>query len=166
MSRTASEGRARFTALSMMKDEGPGLLEWVAHHRLAGFDRIVVFTNDCTDGTDAMLDRLEAMGELRHLRNPVPPGKKPQPHALRLARAHPAVIGSDWILPLDADEFLNVKVGAGRVCDLVAAVPDGTDAIAITWRVHGSAGLTHWCPGLATERYDRAAPDDFPKGWG
>lgn len=33
------------------KDEGPFVLEWVAYHRLAGFDPIIIYQNDSTDGT-------------------------------------------------------------------------------------------------------------------
>ena len=157
---------SRFTVLSMMKDEGHSLVEWVAFHRAIGADNIVVYTNDCRDGTDAMLRRMEAMGLVRHAVNDVPPGKKPQPHALKLAEANPDVTESDWILVMDADEFLSVKVGEGRLPDLVAALPPRAQAAAITWRFFGSGGHTPWYPGLVTESYTRAAPDAFKKGWG
>jgi len=52
----------RITALTMMRDEAPALLEWIAFQDVIGFDRIVVYTNDCRDGTDAMLDRLGQIG--------------------------------------------------------------------------------------------------------
>lgn len=156
----------RYTILTMMKDEGPDLLEWVAFHRMIGFDNICVFTNDCSDGTDAMLDRLAEMGELRRFDNRIPPGKKPQPHALTLAQKTAEVADSDWILVMDADEFLHVKAGSGRVEDLIAACPPKTDAIAVTWRIMGSNGLVDWHPGLVTESYTRGAPDGFRKGWG
>ncbi|WP_232830763.1 glycosyltransferase family 2 protein [Tropicimonas sp. IMCC34011] len=162
----AAPDRARYTILSMMKDEGHSVIEWLAYHRELGFDNICVYTNNCNDGTDAMLMRLEALGYCRHFRNDVPEGKKPQPNALSLAEKNPAVMNSDWILTMDADEFLAVKTGDGRIGDLVAALPGGTDAIAITWRFFGSSGLTDWNPGLVTESYTRAAPDQFKKGWG
>ncbi|MBL4751427.1 MAG: glycosyltransferase family 2 protein [Amylibacter sp.] len=38
-----------------MKNEGPYLLEWVAHHKALGFDHIVVCTNDCEDFTVEIL---------------------------------------------------------------------------------------------------------------
>ncbi len=53
---------ASVTAVSMMKDEGPFVLEWIAHHLAVGFTDLVVYTNDCSDGTDDMLIRLEEMG--------------------------------------------------------------------------------------------------------
>ncbi len=158
--------RAEFTILSMMKDEGPSLVEWVAYHRAAGADRIVVYTNDCTDGTDLMLMRMEEMGLVRHRANDVPPGRKPQPNALTLAESDPAVTESDWIVVMDADEFVAVKTGMGRLQDLVASLPASTDAVAVTWRMFGSNGLRDWNPGLVTESYTRAAPDTFKKGWG
>jgi hypothetical protein len=48
-------------AVSMMKDEAPNLLEWFAHHLAVGFTDILVYTNDCTDGTVEMLQRLEEL---------------------------------------------------------------------------------------------------------
>ena len=38
-----------------MRDEGLVILEWVAHYRALGFDTIVVYTNDNTDGSDDLL---------------------------------------------------------------------------------------------------------------
>ncbi len=156
----------RYTILSMMKDEGHCLLEWVAYHHLAGFDNICVYTNNCADGTDEMLIRLQEMGYCQHFRNDVPQGKKPQPHALWLAGKNTEVTDSDWILTMDADEFVNIKVGDGTVQDLVDAIPDDSEGIVITWRFYGSNDLVDWRPGLVTESYTRGAPDQFRKGWG
>ena len=52
-------GAGQKLVLSTMKNEGPFVLEWVAHHRAIGFDGFVIFSNDCTDGTDRILDRLD-----------------------------------------------------------------------------------------------------------
>lgn len=156
----------RYTILSMMKDEGHSLLEWVAYHHLLGFDNICVYTNDCTDGTDRMLIRLQDMGLVQHFRNEVPEGKKPQPHALRLAEKNTEVTDSEWIVTMDADEFVNIKLGDGTVQDLVDALPTGTEGIVMTWRFYGSNDLMEWNPGLVTESYTRHAPLSFRKGWG
>lgn len=162
----ADSHKHRFTILSMMKDEGHCLVEWVAYHHLLGFDNICVYTNNCTDGTDEMLIRLQEMGYCQHFENVVPEDKKPQPHALQLASKNPEVLDSDWVLTMDADEFLSIKVGEGRVTDLLAALPGDTDAVAITWRFFGSSEITDWNPGLVSESFTRAAPDDFKRGWG
>jgi len=158
--------RARHTLLSMMKDEGADLLEWVAHHRLIGFDNICVYTNDCRDGTNAMLDRMDQMGLVRHFANRIPPGKKPQPNALNLAEKNPQIIATDWLTVIDADEFIHIKVGAGHLDDLFAACPPSTDGIAMTWRMMGSNGKVTWSPDPVIAQFDRGAPDGFRKGWG
>lgn len=158
--------KADYTILSMMKDEGHSVIEWLAYHRHIGFDNICVYTNNCNDGTDEMLMRLEELGYCRHFRNEVPEGKKPQPNALSLADENPAVTHSRWIVTMDADEFLSIKCGRGKVSDLTDAVPEDVNAIAITWRFFGSNGVTDWNPGLMIETYTRGAPDDFKKGWG
>ena len=153
------------TILSMMKDEAPFLLHWIAHHRLIGFDRIVVFTNDCSDGTDAMLTRLEAMGEVIHLRNKVGPGDKPQPLALRRASKLSEVTDSDWLIALDVDEYVTIKAGVGHLDDLLATAPEA-DGFALTWRMMGGNGHDVWTDAPVTEAYTQGAPDLFRKGWG
>lgn len=153
------------TILSMMKDEAPFLLHWIAHHRLIGFDCVVIFTNDCSDGTDALLDRLEAMGEVIHHRNKVPDGGKPQPLALRRALKLPDVVQSEWLIALDVDEYLNIKPGDGTLDDLFATAPNA-DGFALTWRMMGASGHAEWTDQPVTEAYKNGAPDLFRKGWG
>jgi hypothetical protein len=70
----------RITAVTMMRDEAPALLEWVAFQDAIGFDRIVVYTNDCRDGTDAMLDRLARSARRSSAGTiPRPPTRSPSP---------------------------------------------------------------------------------------
>ena len=47
------------TIVTTMKNEGPFLLEWIAYHRAIGVSDFLVYTNDCTDGTDRMLKLLQ-----------------------------------------------------------------------------------------------------------
>lgn len=156
----------RFSILTLMKDEGPRILEWLAYHRLIGFDRIWIYTNDCRDGSDALLDRLAEMGLCRHLPNDVPPGQKPQPHALTLGQRNAALFATDWLIVMDADEFVHVKTGQGRITDLVAACPEDTGGVAINWRMMGSNGLVDWSDDPVLGQFRRGAPDGFRKGWG
>lgn len=155
------------TAVSMMKDEGAFLLEWIAHHLTVGFSRIVVYTNDCSDGTDTMLMRLEELGLAHHRRNDIPEGLRPQPSALNYAQDEPLVGESDWVLVFDADEFLCIKYGDGTLNDMLdAAAERGANGIVITWRIFGSGGVHDWSRAPVTEQYLRAAPPDWNKGWG
>lgn len=156
----------QITLVTMMKDEGPYLIEWVAYHLAIGFTRIVVYTNNCQDGTPEMLERLGAVLPVIHCPNPVPAHQKPQAAALKRATDSPLVQGSDWVMVLDCDEFLDLR--SRRLPEFIALMEaDGhVDAIALTWRFMGSCGLMHWNPGLVTQSYVQGARDGFQRGWG
>lgn len=155
------------TAVSMMKDEGPFVIEWVAHHLAVGFTDLVVYTNDCSDGTDDMLIRLEELGLAHHRRNVIPEGQRPQPSALNYAQVEPVVCQSDWVMVFDADEFLSIRHGDGTLDGLIAdAVAQGANGIVVTWRIFGSGGVVGWSRAPVTEQYLMAAPPEWNKGWG
>jgi methylase of polypeptide subunit release factors len=155
------------TAVSMMKDEGPYVIEWVAHHLAVGFTDLVVYTNDCSDGTDDMLIRLEALGLAHHRRNDIPEGIRPQPSALNYAQEEPVVGLSDWVMVFDADEFLSIRYGNGTLDDLItAAKAQEANGIVVTWRIFGSGGVVDWSRDPVTEQYRLAAPTTWNKGWG
>lgn len=155
------------TAVSMMKDEGPYVIEWVAHHLAVGFTDLVVYTNDCSDGTDDMLIRLEQLGLAHHRRNVIPEGIRPQPSALNHAQAEPVVQQSDWVMVFDADEFLSIRYGDGTLDPMLdAALAKGANGIVVTWRIFGSGGVVEWSRAPVTEQYLMAAPTTWNKGWG
>lgn len=155
------------TAVSMMKDEGPYVIEWVAHHLAVGLSDLVVYTNDCSDGTDDMLIRLEELGLAHHRRNVIPEGIRPQPSALNHAQDEPVVQHSDWVMVFDADEFLSIKYGDGTLDDLIAAArAQEANGIVVTWRIFGSGGVVEWSRAPVTEQYLMAAPVTWNKGWG
>lgn len=157
----------QLTAVSMMKDEGPYVIEWVAHHLAVGFTDLVVYTNDCSDGTDEMLIRLEELGLCHHRRNEIPDGIRPQPSALNYAQDEPVVQHSDWVMVFDADEFLSIKYGDGTLDDLITATKgQGANGIVVTWRIFGSGGVVDWSRAPVTEQYLLAAPPTWNKGWG
>ena len=156
----------KYTLFSMMKDEGHSLIEWVAYHHMIGFDNICVYTNDCNDGTDDMLIRLQELGYVQHFRNDVPEGHKPQPNALKLGYQNDEIQDSEWIMVMDADEFVSIKCGDNTLSALMAQIPDDAWAIAMTWLFFGSSDLLDWNPGLVTEAYTLSAPPAFRKGWG
>jgi len=146
----------RFFISTCMKDEGPFILEWVAWHKAIGIQDIVVFTNDCSDGTDLILDRLEAMGHLRHLPNPAvltsstyyqPAALAYTPHLSEWQRA-------DFFISIDVDEFINIRVGQGHMADLLGAVGP-FDALSMAELNHGSNNHLHFQPGLVTEQFPR-----------
>jgi hypothetical protein len=145
-----------------MRDECMFALEWVAYHRVIGFDHVFVCTNDCSDGTDILMDRLAALGAVHHIRNDLRGELPPQPAGVARVLQDPHAQASRWLLHIDADEFLNVLEGDGRLADWLPVV-EGFDAVAVTWRLFGDGGLTEWPEGgLQMEELTRAASRTRP----
>lgn len=148
----------RVLAVLTVRNEGAFLLEWLAHHRAVGFTDFLVLSNDCQDGTDAMLDRLERLGWLTHLRNDGPHDAGGiQFTGLKLADKHRLVRKADWILTLDIDEFVNIHTGDHRLSSLFAALPQAT-AITLTWRLFGNADTIRFRDQPVTDSFVRCAP--------
>ena len=144
------------TILTTMKNEGPFLLEWIAYNRWLGFTDFLVYTNDCSDGTDLMMDRLQEMGIVMHELNANFAEKGPQKTAFRRAATHPAIEKSDWIITLDVDEFINIHVGAGRLDDMFAACP-GANVISFVWLLFGNNGVVEYQDRFVTETFTKSA---------
>jgi hypothetical protein len=155
-------------ALSTMKDEAPFVVEWVAHHLALGFTQVLVYTNDCTDGTDTLLKRMETLEiGVFHRENLVPEGVKPQPSMLKYAADEPLVRSSDWVLISDADEFMVINHPSGTLDGLVTDLTAmDAQAMVMTWRIFGSSGVHDWSRAPVTDQFTRAAPESWYMGWG
>lgn len=152
----------RVTVVTAMKNEGPFILDWIAHNRVIGIDRHLVYTNDCEDGTDALLKALSEAGVTRRDNPFRTMGKVPQHAAFRAAESEPAVKDADWLLTLDVDEYINIHKGDGGIPDLLAAVPEA-HAISMPWRLFGNADLDEFEDTPVTQRFTRAAPAYAPR---
>jgi hypothetical protein len=145
-----------------MKNEAPYILEWVAYHRAIGVDDFLIYTNDCSDGTNEILQRLQELGILQHRNNDNWSGNSPQQFALDAARNEPVLKNADWIAHIDVDEFMNIRCGNGTLADFYAMVPDASN-IAMTWRLFGHSGVDKLADKLVIEQFDRCAPKYCPK---
>ncbi len=146
----------RAALICCMRNEGMFVVEWVAHHRAAGFDPITVYTNNCTDGSDRLLARLQDLGVLRHVDHQPPQGTSPQLNATRLALADPLIRSAEWLLHIDADEFLDVSIGDGTVDELLDSVGENADVIALLWKLFGDNGLREWNGGSVMQQFTRS----------
>lgn len=145
-----------------MKNEAPYIIEWIAYHRAIGVDNFLIYTNDCSDGTDDILGRLQDMGILQHRNNDKWKGNSPQQHALNQALKEPIIQNAQWIAHIDVDEFMNVRTGNGTLDDLFDAVPDATN-FAMTWRLFGHNGVTRLSDDFVIDQFDSCAPKYCPK---
>ncbi len=146
----------RILAATCMKDEGPFILEWLAWHKAMGLTDLYVFTNDCSDGSDLLLDRLAEMGELVHLPNPALATNSGffQPTALSYMEHFRDFKEADFFISFDVDEFFNVRVGDGSFRALFESLPR-FDVLSANEINHGSNGHENYEPGWVTEQFPR-----------
>ncbi len=148
----------RILCVTTVRDEGPYLLEWIAHHRAAGITDFLIYSNDCSDGTAEMLKLLQQAGIVRHISHEKMPGKSIQWQALKAAWKHPLRQKADWILVSDVDEFINIKAEGHRFENLINSISPEADAIVLQWRLFGHSGAVDLSPAPVTEQFTKAIP--------
>lgn len=122
--------------VTCMRNEGPFILEWIAHHRAIGVRSFLIFTNDCDDGSAELLDTLDDLGIVRHLENPdrLLKSSKRQLVAFDYATWLKEYRRADYVALIDADEFINVRLGDGTLAALFAAT--GTPDVLSLNQIH------------------------------
>ncbi len=143
--------------VACMRNEAIFLLEWLAYQLVVGFDTVAVVTNDCTDGTDTLLDEIAAHDpRIMHIRNDIQPGEAPQIAGMRNVFQDDRLMAVDYLLHCDSDEFLHVDTGDKKVDDLISAAGPA-DCIALAWRPFGDSGITRWEGGSVIARFTHTA---------
>lgn len=102
-------------ACAIIKDEADYILEWIAFHRVVGFEYFYIYDNESSDGVGSLLAPLEAHGICT--RTPWPRAQEPDAPQTRAYRHAMASIGNQttWLATIDADEFVVPlhKIGVG-----------------------------------------------------
>ncbi len=160
--RTLPVGNSGNVIIGCMKNEAPYILEWIAYHRAIGVDNFLIYSNDCSDGTAEILDRLQSMGIVEHRNNDVWKGKSPQQYALNQALKEPIVKQAEWLIHIDIDEYINVRIGNGTLADVFELAPDATN-IAMTWRLFGHNNVLRLRDDFVIDQFETCAPKYCPK---
>lgn len=147
-----------------MRNEAPFILEWIAYHQHIGVTDFLIYSNDCDDGTDLLLDRLDARGIVTHERNHSKGKKSVQWRALTKANRHPLRKAADWIFVADVDEFLCIHAGDGTISALLEAAPDA-DGFLIPWRMFGNSGVVGFADAPVLSQFTQAGPDALIWPW-
>jgi len=149
----------QITAVTCVKNEGPFLLEWIAFNRVIGVTDFLFYSNDCSDGTDRLLDALTGRGVVQHLPNPAQ-GRNYQMEALKDARLQPVIQDSDWIWVADVDEFLNIHVGDHTIPALIEAC-DNPQAISINFQFFANDDVEAFVDAPVIEQFTRSHNPDL-----
>jgi len=149
---------ARFAVVAMARNEAPYLLEWIAHYRLLGFERITIYDNESNDASWRILRPLAKAGVIDAVYWKTRRKQHKQQGAYNHARLR-LRDSVEWCLFADLDEFLIPRAEA-TLDDILPKDPS-ISAVAIPWRIFGSGGQTHRGTGLTTERFLHAAARNF-----
>ncbi|MFD0934839.1 glycosyltransferase family 2 protein [Methylobacterium trifolii] len=147
------------TLVAIAKNEARYIVEWLAFHLALGFGRIVVYDNDSSDGTAAILDTIAARdSRVVRVAWPSPSNASPQiaayTHAVRR-------VTTPWTMILDIDEFL-VPFGYEDLTGLIQSVPEDVASLHVNWLGFGSGGRTDPGYELVTRTFTRCSE----RAWG
>jgi len=145
--------------ITSVRNEAPYLAEWIAWHKMLGFDHFLIYTNDNTDNTKEILEKISRLGFLTWFELFPEADKSPQMVAFNEAVKWLHEHQPEWAALFDVDEFLNLKQDAS-LDDFLNRFPDA-DAIAINWKIFGSSHLTEKGIGLTPERFLWSAHEDY-----
>jgi hypothetical protein len=132
------------------RDE-PNISEWVAHHLLLGFDKIIVFDHLSTVPISSMI-KTNFNGRLNIIR--VYGIGNIKVSLMKQAIDIASKGNYSWMLYLDADEFLNLN----KFANIKSFLGDfkEADAIGINWLMFGTSGHKEQPKGLITEKFIRS----------
>ena len=139
--------------VAIFKDESPYILEWIAFHLTIGIDFFYIADNESSDGTTALLEALDKLKIIKHIRFRTPNDSPPQLPAyekimLENKDKH------DWFAFIDADEFIMPQSGRSLDSFLADISTDNKiGAIGLNWAVYGSSNERKYRDGLVLERF-------------
>jgi hypothetical protein len=134
-----------------VKDE-KHIREWAAHHLLLGFDKIVIFDHKSVIPLDQVFmgfDKRIQIVNVSLLENPI------KISLMNLSVSMAKVLKADWMIYLDADEFLilnNKNMNVKQLLDLYNCA----HSLGINWLMFGSNNLEKDPDGLILENYTKS----------
>jgi hypothetical protein len=162
--------RRRSVVVGAMRNDGIYILEWVAHYLALGFDHIIIYTNDNSDGSEQLLRLLAAHNVISlvesEISGTVPPEGKAFGHALHLLHD---LRDFEWALFVDSDEyFVPAPQYANSVANVLAAVTQRSSekpasGICYDWLWFVSGMAYSRKPELLLERFQHAVPHFLTK---
>ena len=153
-----SKDRSTVALCGILRNERPYLAEWIAYHKVLGFETIILYDNGSRDGSADVLAALAACSEITHIDWPDRLGLLPQSSAYLDALGRGT---SEWLAFLDLDEFLILHQDAD-VRNFLRRFPSEVSAVAINWRIYGSSNRRRYEPGLVIERFTRCSQLSHP----
>ncbi|MFD1332274.1 glycosyltransferase family 2 protein [Methylopila musalis] len=150
--------------VAIVRNEARHVLEWVAHHRRLGAAEILIYDNESTDGTPALLEGLAEIGAIRAGTVLDADCVKHAP-TIEAYRRGVAESRAEWVLFCDLDEFVHLEDGLSLDA-FVARFDPSVGVVVLNRRAFGSSGQRAYVDAPVTERFRRgAAPRHDANFW-
>ncbi|WP_173569958.1 glycosyltransferase family 2 protein [Acetobacter conturbans] len=127
----------KVAAILFVKNEVEDIAWWISWHLSTGIETLVIYDDYSTDGTWEVINAAAAVFDVR-------PRRAVQALYFnhRQAQTYMAALDElreefDWLICLDADEYLNI-VNGEPVPTFLSRYPDDVGAIAVNWKCFGS----------------------------
>lgn len=144
----------------IVKNEENDILEWICHHALIGFEKIVIYDNESTDRTSEIIKYASRYFPVDYVlwkdgMHPIKGLTKQgaaYTHAIKKYRD-----SAEWMCFLDADEFL-IPPKDENLNDLLNQM-SGSKGFALNWMTFGSSNLEDSKERLVLEAYTLRGAD-------
>lgn len=148
--------------VSISKNEGLYLLEWIEFHRIQGVEKFYFYDNESEDNTAELLRPYIEAGIVEYT---FIKGKGQQLKAYNDAiRKHKNECR--WMAFLDMDEYLGCTDERKTIVEIVNRIIKkagrGAAGIGVNWATYGTSGLKKRPKGLIIENYVMRAENDSP----
>jgi len=155
----------RFAVVAIARNEADYIEEWVAYHQLIGFDCIILYDNESTDG---MKERIKKYIDEGFVKYHYIKGESKQHDAYNDALLRYGN-QSKYMAFFDIDEFLVSSNPDDNALDIIEggfSKDRNIGAVGVHWYVYGSSGHVKKTDGLVMERFLYRATSDEEQNWG
>ena len=125
----------KIAIVSLLRNEGAHLAEWLRWHRAVGVTAFHLFDHESTDDTSRILSAYSDV-QVRTVIGPYDSPDRPPLYVRCLRDFQDSLPDYDWVAVIDGDEYL-VPLSATTLTGVLEKASPGVGAIAMNWKHFG-----------------------------